>query len=606
MKKKDLVFWIIFPIVSLLVTLFMVFYLDLANGPLVLFIIELIAIAAAITIRILLRHKKFAIRMIPSFSLLITSLLIISIARPISKPFKAYDTSKPIKTEVMQLEDGKIQGAYTNDKKVEIYAGIPYAKAPIGDLRWKEPQDITPWDGVKDCTYFAAREMQVDTASVISTLVDMYSSKGWHPDYIMNPLQNMSEDCLYLNIWKPNTDKKDLPILFYIHGGSLTTGSSAFADYNGETLARNDVITITIGYRLGIFGYYADKNLQEESVNNTTGNYGLLDQIKALKWVSDNASYFGGDKNNITIAGESAGSSCVSALCTSPLAKGLFKRAIGASSSLVVKTPPHTFRQLDKALEKDRGLYEEFKCTTLEELRKIPASKLVSSSYAPQQMTIDGYALTKTPYEVYLEHDNNEEELLNGFNVKEADAFVVPTFLFSPTNKNNIKERLAGYFNEEIANKLMDVYSSDIEKDAFSAFNEIISVYWFMQPHQVWSKMAIDAGVKVYRYQFTKDNKFHGNYHSGELPYAYGNLHRDRHSWRYNSSDYELSEKMVSYWANFAKTGNPNYEGGIYWPEYNLSDKKIMELGDNVSLIDDPYLRAYPIIDEYVETKSAE
>ena len=165
----------------------------------------------------------------------------------------------------------------------------------------------------------------------------------------MNPRQDMSEDCLYLNIWRPHTEETNLPILFYIHGGSLTSGTTGFDDYNGEEMARHGVIFINVAYRLGVFGFFANEELKNESSNHTTGNYGLLDQIKALQWVNDNAEYFHGDKSNITIAGESAGSSCVSALCTSPLAKGLFKRAIGESSSLAIKNPPHTYRNLDDA-----------------------------------------------------------------------------------------------------------------------------------------------------------------------------------------------------------------------------------------------------------------
>lgn len=601
--KKELLFWILFPIISAIITLVVVFYFDLANGPLICFIIELIALAIAIAFRIILRRMKPMLRVIPGLSFLLVTIILLPFTHPYYQVKPAVDFRKPEKTEVLSLLNGDVQGVYSKDKKVEIYAGIPYAKAPVGDLRWKEPQDVESWSGVRDCSNFAPRAMQNDTNAIISTLVDMYSSKGWYPDYTMSPLQNMSEDCLYLNIWKPHVESTNLPIIVYIHGGSLTSGSSAFDEYNGESMAKEGVITITIAYRLGIFGYFASEELQNESPNHTTGNYGLLDQIKALEWVKNNATSFNGDPNNITIAGESAGSSSVSALCTSPRAAGLFKKAIGESSSLVVKKAPHTYREFSKALETDKQLYKEFKANNIEDLRKIPAKKLVKTKFAPSQMTLDGYALEKDPYDVYAEHNSNEDILLNGFNVKESDAFVVPTFLFNPTNKKNIRERLANYFNEDIANKLMDVYKDKIEEDAFAAFNDIISVYWFMQPHQSWSKMAIESGKTVYRYQFTKDNKFHGNYHSGELPYVFNNLHKDKHKYRYNQSDYDLADKMVKYWVEFAKTGNPNYEGAPQsWPEYNLSDYKLMEFGDHIGLIDDPYLNLYPIIDEYIES----
>ncbi len=321
-KGREIAFWIVMGVISVIVTAFTLFYFDLANGPLVFFILELLAIGAFISLRILLRKKKFAIRMIPTLAFVLTTIQLISFSRPTVESKSAAYYKNPVKTEVLELPDGKIQGVLSKDKAVEIYAGIPYAKAPVGDLRWKEPQDVEPWDGVRYCEYFAPQSMQPADNAIMNTLVDTYSAKGWHPSYLMEPFQNTSEDSLYLNVWRPNNDKTNLPVLVFIHGGSLTTGSSAFEDYNGEEMAKKDVIMITITYRLGVFGYFAHQSLIDESVNHTTGNYGLLDQIKALEWVNNNISYFGGDKTNITIAGESAGSSSVSALCSSPQSLG--------------------------------------------------------------------------------------------------------------------------------------------------------------------------------------------------------------------------------------------------------------------------------------------
>ncbi len=598
---KKVLFWIFFPIISILISGILVFYLDLANGPLVLFIIEVIILISAIVMRIVLRNKKFIIRMIPFLAVVVSNVFILPAAKPSVEIKSAAYYANPVKTEKMSLKDGDIVGVYNEDKTVQIYAGIPYAQAPVGELRWKEPQDVIPWEGVKDCTHFAARSMQPADNDVTSTIADIYASKGWHPDWNMHPLQNMSEDSLYLNIWRPNNDETNLPILVFIHGGSLTSGSSAYEDYNGEEMAKKDVIMITIQYRLNVFGYFAHEDLAKESGNHTTGNYGLLDQIKALQWINDNASYFGGDKNNITVAGESAGSSSVSAICTSPLAKGLFKRAIGESSSLVLTTPPHTYRKMDDALKTGQDIMKEFNCSSIEELRKIPAEKLVNTSFSNSSMTLDGYALTKNPYEVYQDHENNEEALLNGYNILEADAFVIPIYLLSPTNAGNIKERLTTYFGKEVGTKIYDLYADKIKVDAFSAFNEIISVYWFIAPHHYWSNMALDNGVTVYRYQFTKENGYHGTFHSGEMIYAYGNVKRSPYGYRYNDSDRDLSEKMLSYWANFAKNGNPNQSGLENWPTYNNDHDKVMELGENVGLIDDKYLDLYPLIQEFMD-----
>ena len=598
MDKKKVIALICSLILHIIIGAVMLFYLDLANGPMFLLFIWLIEVVLAVALRIIIRKRKFRIRVLSIVALIMTSIILILIAKPKVEAFSP--VSKVNKTEVLHLANGDIVGTYNEDSTVRIYSGIPYAQAPIGELRFKEPQDVNNWDGVLDCTSFAPRAMQVDQTPVMSSLIDIYAMGGWHPDYNMHPVQDMSEDCLYLNIWRPNTDETNLPILVYIHGGSLTGGSSAFEDYNGETYAKNGVIMITIAYRLGVFGYFAHPDLIAESPNNTTGNYGLLDQIKALEWVNNNAAYFGGDKNNITIAGESAGSSSISAICSSPLAKNLFKRAIGESSSLVAKTPPHTYRKLDEALEMGTQIMEEFNCSSIEDLRKISASDLVKTKYTNSAMTLDGYALTKTPYEVYLAHENNEEALLNGYNIKESDAFVVPTFLLSPTNKNNIKERLVKYFDEEAADSIYDLYKDEIEKDAFSAFNEIISVYWFIGPHHSWSTMAKESGVTVYRYQFTKENGYYGTYHSGEMIYVYGNIARKTCDFAYTEDDYKLQDLMVKYFTNFIKTGNPNGEGLPEWSEYTIGGD-VMELGENVGKISDKYLELYPIINEFIE-----
>ena len=600
MKKKDIAFWIIFSILMTIFSLFIFFYLDLANGPMPLLIFEIFVISIYVSLRIILRKANLRKRLILFAGFFGLSIIVMISSHPYVGYKNAVDYDNPTKTNVLEVEGGKIQGVYNKDKTVEVYAGIPYAKPPVGELRWKEPQDVEAWDGIKDCSKFQNRSYQQIGNEVTSSLVDIYAEKSWHPDYSTKTIQGVSEDSLYLNIWKPNTTETNLPILMFIHGGSLTSGSSAFDDYNGEEMAKTGVIMITIQYRLGVFGYFAHEELINESDNNTTGNYGLLDQIKALKWINDNASSFGGDKNNITIAGESAGSSSVSAICSSPLAKGLFKRAIGESSSVVVKTPPHTYRKLDKALEVGNNIMKEFNAKSISDLRKVKAKDLVNTKYTNSEMTLDGYALTKNPYDVYLNGENNEEALLNGYNVLEADAFVVPKYLLSPTNKNNIEERLNEVFTPDITKRILELYKDKIEKDAFSAFNEIISVYWFIYPHHSWSKMALNNNVKIYRYQFTKENGYYGTYHSGEMIYAYGNVKKSKFDYRYNDTDNKLSDIMLKYWSNFAKYGDPNGTDLPKWDIWDNNPNQIMELGTNVSMIEDKYLELYEIIEDFI------
>ena len=599
-KAGKIAFWISFPLTTIVFSLLFIFYLDMADGPLVGFIIFLVLLAAFIAIRILLRNKKFVFRMIPTIGFLVASLVIGVTAKPIIKNLPIFESGERIE---ITLKNGKGYGLYNKTYEVEGYAGIPYAKAPVGDLRWKEPQPVENWEGVKDFTVFASKSMQPEgNGSVFSNLANIYAAKKWVPNFKTTYDSVKSEDSLYLNIWKPHTTETNLPILVYIHGGSLTSGSSSYGDYQGIEVARSGVIMITIAYRLGVFGYFAHEDLRNESSNHTTGNYGLLDQIEALKWVNDNASYFGGDKNNITIAGESAGSSSVSALCVSPLAKGLFTRAIGESSSIILKKPPHTYRTMEDALKTGNNILKEFNCSSIEELRKIPAEQLVKTQYSNSGMTLDGYAINKEPYQVYLDKENNETALLNGYNILEGDAFVIPMFLFDPTNKDNILARLKDTFNDTYGQKIYDLYKDKIDKDAFSAFNEIFSVYWFIYPHHKWSNYALENGETVYRYQFTKNNNHISTYHSGEIIYAYGNVKHSEVPARYDASDLALSETMLGYWTNFAKTGNPNGSGLPTWNKYSNSQDNVQELGARVGALEDKYVELYSLLDQFIDS----
>ena len=356
----------------------------------------------------------------------------------------------PLRTETVHVTGSAIKGVVSDDGLVEVFAGVPFAAPPVGDLRWKEPQDVVPWEGVYNADHFAPMAMQVQNNAFFNFLMNLYTNQKTSRTYHAQ----MSEDCLYLNVWRPSAEgvsvaavsvvsedssdvapgklREKLPVLVFIHGGSLMTGQSWQEQFDGENLARQGIIVVTVAYRLGIFGYFADEALAAESPNGTTGNYGLLDQIKALEWVHNNIALFGGDPDNVTIAGESAGSSSVNALCASPLAKGLFRRAITESSSIVQETPPHTFRTMEDALKMGNDIKKEFKVTSIEELRKIPAEKLVKTQYSNNSMTVDGYALPATPYEIYRKGLNNEEALLNGFNKREGFGF---TF-FTKVTKN--------------------------------------------------------------------------------------------------------------------------------------------------------------------------
>ena len=601
-KKNHLAFWIIFPICWTILSFVIIFYLDFTNGPLVWFILELVFLIGLFVARVLLMKSKKRYKAIAWGAFIILTISVLCFDKPgYYKKSAAYYDNPVLIDKPLTLSRGKVRGCLSKDKKVEIYAGIPYAKAE----RWKEPVEADKWSGVRDGTYFGPRSMQGGPYPQVQVAEDIYLEKKWKPNYLQTPIQEKEEGGLYLNIWKPHTTETNLPILMFIHGGSLKNGSGAAEEYNGEAMAHKGVIMITIQYRLGVFGYFAHPDLKKESPNHTTGNYGLLDQIFALNWINENAENFGGDRNNITIAGESAGSSSVSALCASPLAKGKFKKAIGESSSLVYQRTHHTYRSLQDAYEVGKNIMKQYRCSSIDELRKVPAEKLVKTKYKNEEMTCDGYALKKDPYQVYLEGDNNEEILLNGYNVKEADPFVMIQYLLAPTNKGNIQSRLEGVFGKKYAGKICNLYKNEIDKSAFDAMNEIVSVAYFMFPHDSWTKMALASPVttKVYRYQFTKENNYISTIHSGEMVYAYGNIDKQGRQEDYDASDKKLEKIMLGYWSNFVKNGDPNGAGLPTWDEYTALGQPVMELGTHVGKISDKYTKLYKILYEYDNEK---
>ncbi|MBP5265790.1 MAG: carboxylesterase family protein [Lachnospiraceae bacterium] len=516
----------------------------------------------------------------------------------------AVDVANPTVTDVVHVAEGDLTGVYNADGSVAVYAGIPYAAAPVGDLRFKEPQPAESWDGVRSCDAFGPMAMQPRGNTFYDSLSHIL---GWH-DYRVQfgdeYLEDMSEDCLYLNVFVPDGYAGEaLPVLFYIHGGSLTTGQSSYSEYRGEDLAKQGVIVVSCAYRLGVFGYYAADDLAAESDNHTTGNYGLLDQIAALRWVHENIASFGGDPERITIAGESAGASSVNAICVSPLSEGLFQYAIADSSGIVAKKPFHTFRDFDEAITEGNLVRDEFGVSSSEELRKVDAKDLVKTATSQSSMTVDGYAIAEQPYLTYERGANHEKALLNGFNVKESDAFLLST----KATEDNYVSLLAEAIGDQAEAMAALVPANSPQRDqhfivdamgdAKGALNTAYSAIWFSYSHHVWNRYLVEQGVPTYEYYFTKTNNSLSNYHAGELPYAYGNLWR--HPGLYDASDEALSRTMQSYWVNFVKTGNPNGEGLPEWKMRSSTQTQLLQLDDTIQMVDDPNNALYEVIDAY-------
>ncbi len=515
--------------------------------------------------------------------------LILLLTWPPVKRVPAYKGSTPTYTEIVSLEKGDVRGVVIDEGRVELFAGIPYAKPPVGDLRWREPQDPEPWDGVLNADHFAPMCMQPVETPIYSSLKQII---GYH-DYQISLSDNyrpaVSEDGLYVNVWKPAGKVEGLPVLVYVHGGTLQTGQPWYGDYAGTGLAREGVVVVNLGYRLGVFGYLADEGLKAESEHGTTGNYGLLDQIKALEWVQRNVAAFGGDPNNVTLAGESAGAASVSALCTSQRASGLFQRVLLESSTVASIEPPHSFRSYDDAITSGNELKARYGVKTPEELRALDAETIVNEAYTQHYMTVDGYALTETPYESYKKGVHNEQTILHGYNSEESGPFLI----LGNASMKNYEQKVRAYFME-YADDVLKIYAPTTDAEAKDMWAQIYGAVFFNYPHYCLNRLAAENGIPVWEYYFSRHNGRLGPWHSGEMIYVYGNLPKG--SRLFNETDYALEKNITGYVLNFMKTGDPNGDGLPAW-EPNTGSTRLMEFGDRTEMIDEKYLALYEVMD---------
>lgn len=589
MKKKRNILWRIF---FILLALLLIAVLELGKHTVIGWVLAAFVFAAFYYLRSnRLKESSLGKRFLSWICLLATCALVLLVSYPPIKAVSAVEGKNPEATDVIHLTQGDLSGVYTQDKEVEVYAGIPYAKPPVGELRWKEPQAAEPWEGVLKADHFAPISMQTQDLPIYDSIKRIV---GYH-DYKITLNDNYrapaSEDSLYLNIWRPANEKADkLPVLVYIHGGSLQTGQPWYKDYSGEGLAKEGVIVVNMAYRLGVFGYFADPELAEESPNHTTGNYGLLDQIFALQWVRDNIESFGGDPDNVTIAGESAGSASVSAICTSPLAKGLFKRVLMESSTVTSPKPSHSFRLLDDAFAAGEKTKEKYGANSVEDLRALPAEDIVEELSTHHHITVDGYALKETPYESYKKGEYNEEAQIHGFNREESGPFI----LFDHANLKNYEEKVRGMFEEPYASRVLELFPAATDDEADENWMNIYSVFYFDYGHYCDARLAAENKIPSYMYYFTKDNGRLGTWHSAEEIYFYGNIPPE--SSLFTSEDRALSDTIKAYIVNFARSGDPNAEGLEKW---RITDgNNIQEFGTEVKETETPYLELYGIMDE--------
>jgi para-nitrobenzyl esterase len=490
----------------------------------------------------------------------------------------------------VRTDAGAVAGIKSADGKVVIFKGIPYASPPVGDLRWKEPQPVAPWKGVKKTTEFGARCMQ---ARIFDDMV--FRDAG------------PSEDCLYLNVWTPGTStKKKLPVMVWIYGGGFQAGATSEPRQDGEHLAHKGVVIVSMNYRLGIFGFFSHPGLTAESPHHASGNYGLMDQAAALKWVHENIAAFGGDPDNVTIFGESAGSFAVSALMASPLSKGLLQRAIGESGAFFGATP--SAKPLEETERSNAVFAETLGMKSVGQLRGVSAEKILETSRNTKDAhqfgpNIDGYFMPARAYDIYAKGEQAHVPLLAGWNRDEGSY--QEFFGKEQVNTENYRAKIRQKFGEA-APEASKLFPNGSDEELKRSAGLLSTADFIALSTWKWIEMQVQTGgAPVYRYEFDEipppSEKHEAEaglaYHSAEIEYVFGNLDWKRIAWR--PEDYKLSEQMGTYWTNFAKTGNPNGAGLGAWPLYiRKSGYQVMHLGPAPRALPDKQREQFVFLDQ--------
>ncbi|HEV2437964.1 MAG TPA: carboxylesterase family protein [Verrucomicrobiae bacterium] len=498
--------------------------------------------------------------------------------------------AEPLRTVQVRTADGVLEGVVSADGMVRSFKGIPYAAPPVGPLRWKPPQPAPAWTGVRKAIDYGPHPMQ---GRIFSDMI--FRDNG------------PSEDCLYLNLWMPeHRPPGKLPVMVWIYGGGFAAGSTSEPRQDGGNLAKKGVMVVSFGYRLGVFGFLALPELTKESAHNASGNYGLLDQIAALQWVKANIAAFGGDPDNVTIFGESAGSFSVSALMASPLAQGLFKRAMGESGAFFGDTLP-TKSCTEAEAAGVKFAESAFGTTSLEALRAVPAQKLLAAAlklpwdhFAPD---IDGYFLPTNCLAIYAAGQQSHAPLLAGWNRDEGNfrSFFTND---APTVENYVA-RARAHFGTN-AETFLKLYPAATDAGVERAAQDFAGDQFIAYSTWKWLEMQLQTGESpVYRYEFdqtlplpvdAKPGTEPTAPHASEIEYVFEMLSSKHLPWR--PEDRRVSELMAAYWTNFAKTGNPNGPRLPPWPAYDRRDGyQVMHFSAHSSAAPDAHRTRYEFLD---------
>jgi para-nitrobenzyl esterase len=485
----------------------------------------------------------------------------------------------PVGTDVT-TNAGRIDGESLGSD-LYVFRGIPFAAAPTGDARWRAPLAVEEWDGARDAKSFGAICPQLP---VLATMMGV-------------ELPATSEDCLFLNVWTPaNMTDEKLPVMVWIHGGGLSLGWSNQSGYDGAALARKGVILVSVNYRLGPLGYLAHPNLTAESVNGGSGNYGFLDQIAALEWVQGNITQFGGDPSNVTIFGESAGGTSIVALQASPLTAGLFARAIAQSPWFQEANVLHQSEEsrfAESAEARGRAWVNGIKRgATIADLRALPVEQLIGPDIAAHSphVTVDGHFMKRTVEAVFAEGEQQNVPTIIGTNRDEGTMFMGGLLA-----DDQLQSGIRTVYKDAAAG-VIAVYVDGEGVDVPAAANQYLTDTMFLRSTREFLGGMGKVSSPAYQYHFTRVNPANpaaGAHHAAEIGYVFnaglgfgggGAAQPFRVSIdtvKLSEEDRRLREAMITYWTNFARTGNPNGEGLVEWPEYR-ADRAYLELGDSI------------------------
>ncbi len=495
-----------------------------------------------------------------------------------------------IKEEV-NTENFTVSGFYDSEMGVYSFKGIPYAEPPTGENRWRPPVPKSTTDMVLNGREYGPICMQGEPTPF----------SMWTQEFIA-PSGNMSEDCLTLNIWtKEGTIDEKRPVMVFIHGGGFSSGSNSVPVYDGTHMAQKGVVFVSINYRLGIFGFYSHPELGQESEHSVSGNYGILDQIAALEWVRDNIEYFGGDPENVTIAGQSAGAFSVHYLVSTQKTEGLFHKAIAESGAAIFPRNDLS-RTIDLDWAQDQGLevQEQLGSNSLEELRSLDADLLlnVQTRFSP---IIDGYIFPAPIYQLYEAGEYNDVPVLMGWNANEGN------FSGAIQSADEIKISIQEQFGD-YSDQILTHFPVDNDEIAAESQIELGSLSIFGLQLWKWASMQIENdGSDIFMYHFTKEvpynenQRSYGAFHTGEVPYAYHTLEMSDRPW--TDSDRYLSDVMSDYWVNFAKNGDPNQTGLPEWEPFTTEEYQTIILGEEIRMTTIPSLERLKILDKYYTDK---